>query len=54
MVHDLNEECVHVKNTGFDLETIRSDALIIQESFQNSAPEKQQTPRLDPLTSLEE
>ena len=23
MVHDLNEECVHVKNTGFDLETIK-------------------------------
>ena len=23
MVHNLNEECVHVKNTGFDLETIK-------------------------------
>ena len=23
MVHDLNEECVHVKNTGFDIETIK-------------------------------
>ena len=23
MVHELNEECVHVKNTGFDLETIK-------------------------------
>ena len=23
-VHELNEECVHVKNTGFDLETIKS------------------------------
>ena len=22
-VHDLNEECVHVKNTGFDIETIK-------------------------------
>ena len=22
-IHDLNEECVHVKNTGFDLETIK-------------------------------
>ena len=22
-VHDLNEECVHVKNTGFDLETVK-------------------------------
>ena len=22
-VHELNEECVHVKNTGFDLETIK-------------------------------
>ena len=23
MIHDLNEECVHVKNTGFDIETIK-------------------------------
>ena len=23
MVHDLNEECVHVKNAGFDIETIK-------------------------------
>ena len=51
-VHDLNEECVHVKNTGFDIETIKR-CTEHPESSQVFVLERQKTLKLDQLPSLE-
>ena len=51
-VHDLNEECVHVKNTGFDIETIKrcTDHPRVIPSIRAG---EQKTLKLDQPTSLE-
>ena len=52
-VHDLNEECVHVKNTGFDIETIKR-CTEHPRVIPASVLEKSQMLKLDQQTSLEE
>ena len=49
MVHELNEECVHVKNTGFDLETIKrcTDHPVVIPNLRNRETADAQTGSAD-------